>query len=49
MLSTGTKYRLKAWLNAQRVISRKALLLDVAFSCLIGISLAYALFIGLSS
>jgi len=49
MLSTGTKYRLRAWLNSQRIISRKALLLDVVFACLIGISIAYGLFIGLSS
>jgi len=49
MLSTGTKYRLRAWLNSQRVISTKALLLDIGFACLLGVSLAYGLFIGLSN
>lgn len=47
MLSTGTKYRVRAWLLSQRVISTKALLLDACFACAIGASLGYSLAIGL--
>lgn len=49
MFNDGFKYRLRAYMLSQAVISRKEWILDCLFACLIGVCLAYGLFISLSS